>query len=365
MVDESRKKAVPDPDEMEQGVLFDDENLEHDQELENEENTIETDNLGKKEILTDAAVLVDIEEYKVVLQTHFQKLRDLIKYTKTKDETIQKLSNELQKYREDYCAKIFKSIAILIISFREDCRKSLSDLDLFDLTFEKAKKFLSFLDDDFEELLSNAGCEEDDDSWHFNGKPLATDTASTINFPELFVVDEVNDKVDDDNNAVIEGNNVKEYLDDAETKIRLILANNERLDKCLKDYCSLAFAIENDVVVLCVYPPVRKLVSLYSKAKQKIEGYLSELNEDNMVDSYSEMLTFLISQLEDVLLSGGVRIDTTTDNLFDTRKNRLVRAVITNDSALDRKIVRQYTECYTMNGVVIYPAKVDVYKCQP
>lgn len=365
MVDENEKKTVPDPDEMEYGVLFDDEDSEQNQEGGNDENTIENDGSERKELLTNTAELVDIEEYKTVLQTHFQKLQYLIKYTKTKDETIQKLSNELQKYREDYCAKIFKSIAILIISFREDCRKSLFDLDSFDLTFEKAKKFLSFLGDDFEELLSNVGCEESDDSWHFNGKLLSIDNATIIKFPQLFVADEANDKADDDNKAVIEGNNVKEYLDDAETKIRTILADNERLDKCLKDYCFLASAIENDVVVLCVYPPVRKLVSLYNKAKQKIDECLNELSEDNMVDSYSEMLTFLISQFEDVLLSGGVRIDTNTDDLFDTRKNRLVRAVITNDAALDRKIVRRYTECYTMNDIVIYPAKVNVYKYQP
>lgn len=312
------------------------------------------------ETRSDEIAEIPMEEYKVVLEEHFQKLRTLIKYTKTKDETIQKLSNELQKYREDYCAKTFKSIATLLISFREDCRKSLSDLDSFDLTFEKAKKFMSFLESDFEELLSNAGCEEDNDGWHFNGKPLFIDEPTAIEFPQLFVVD--GSKYD--NNDVIVGSNVKDYLTDAESKIRLILADNGKLDKCLNDYCTLATAIENDIVILCVYPSIRKLISIYEKSKQKINMSLNELNEDNMVDYYSEILIFLISQLEDVLLSGGVKVDTTTDDFFDTRKNRLVRVITTTDAELDRKIAKQHTECYTMNDVVIYPAKVDVYKYQ-
>ena len=357
-----------DPEEMSADILFEDEVTSNDGVSDTEKNVTETviENVSENDAENDAETKADetaeipMDEYKTVLEEHFQNLRVLIKYTKTKDETIQKLSNELQKYREDYCTKTFKSIATLLISFREDCRKSLSDLDSFDLTFEKAKKFLSFLGDDFEELLSNAGCEEDGDGWLFNGKPLLIETPSAVKFPQLFTVDDLKD----DNNDVIVGSNVKEYLADAESKIRLILADNEKLDKCLKDYCTLATAIENDVVILCVYPSIRKLISLYEKTKQKIDVYLSELNEDNMVDYYSETLSFLISQLEDVLLSGGVKVDTTTDDLFDTRKNRLVRAITTTDAALDRKIAKQHTECYTMNDVVLYPAKVDVYKYQ-
>ena len=348
-------KKELDPEELSEGVLFEDETVSADDVGDAEETPTE----NAEEPVAEEAKELPMDEYKAVLEEHFQNLRSLIKYTKTKDETIQKLSNELQKYREDYCAKTFKSIATLIVSFREDCRKSLSDLESFELTLEKAKKFLTFLSDDFEELLSNAGCEEDD-GWRFNGKPLVIDTPNAIRFPQLFVVDEPKDN----GNDAIVGSNIKEYLVDAEAKIRLILADNEKLDKCLKDYCTLATVIENDVVALCVYPPIRKLISLYEKAKQKINAYLSDLNEDNMVAYYSDTLSFLISQFEDVLLSGGVKIDTTTDDLFDTRKNRLIRAIVTSEAELDRKIAKQYTQCYMMNDIVLYPAKVDVYKYQ-
>ena len=325
------------------------------------------DEVAEAEVADDAAeaeetddISVSLEEYKTILYEHFQNLRALIKYTKTKDETIQKLSGELQKYREDYCAKAFKSIATLLISFREDCRKSLSDLDSYDLTFDKAKKFLGFLADDLEELLSNAGCEEEDHIWTFNGKPLTVQKPTSIKFPELFVIE---NSVEDSEDTIV-GNNLKEYLVNAEMQIKAMLADNEKLDKCLKDYCVLASAIENDVVSICVYPPIRKMIALYHKTRQMVDDYLLELNEDNMVNCYYDVLTFLIDQIEDILLIGGVRIDTTVDNMFDTKKNRLIRAIVTDDASKDRIIAKQYTECYMMNDIVLYPAKVDVYKYQ-
>lgn len=354
----NEEKRELNPYEIAEDVSFDD---DYNSSVEGDEETTgrECDEQNTQ-IEEETQLDIPIGEYKKILDEHFQNLRSLIKYTKTKDETIQKLSNELQKYREDYCAKTFKAIATLIISFREDCRKSLSDLGSFELTVEKTKKFLSFLADDFEELLSNAGCEEEDGSWRFNGKPLNIEIPNAVTFPQLFVAEEVTE----DNNDGLLGSSIKEYLADAEAKIKLILADNEQLDKCLKDYCTLASAIENDIVVLCVYPSIRQLISVYEKSKQKIDICLHELSEDNMVDDYSGILTFLILQLEDVLLSGGVKIETTLEEIFDTKKNRLVRAILTNEIELDRKIAKQYTECYTMNGAVLYPAKVDVYKYQ-
>ncbi|MBO5111406.1 MAG: nucleotide exchange factor GrpE [Clostridia bacterium] len=303
---------------------------------------------------------IPLDEYKTALDEHFQNLRSLIKYTKTKDENIYKLSSELQKYREDYCKKTFKSIATLLISYREDCRRSLVDLNTFELTLDKAKKFMSFLCDDYEELLSNVGCEEDDGVWSFNGKPLSGEERNPVKFPPLFEM-----APEKEESAVdLSGATVQEILLDAEAKIKAALADNETVDKCLKEYSRLATVIEDDIVLLCVYPAIRKLISLYGKTKRMIEQAIEELNEENMRESYAMCLAFLINHLEDILLSGGVRIDTTADDMFDTKKNRLIKAIVTSDSALDRKIAKQYTECYTMNETVIYPAKVDVYKYQ-
>ncbi len=304
------------------------------------------------------APIMPLDEYRAVLDEHFQSLRALIKYTKTKDETIQKLSKELQKYREDYSAKTFKSIATLVISYREDCRKSLVDLDTFEIAPDKAKKFVSYLCDDLEELLSNIGCEENDDEWEFNGKPLSGGREEALSFPVLFEAQPAEDEP-----PVIVGADLRAYLQNTVGEIQKTLADNEMLDKCLKDYCTLASVIEEDIVGLCVYPPVRKLVSLFRWLTQQQES-LSARGEEDYVVCYRECLTYLVARLEDVLLCGSVMIDTSPDNVYDTRKHRLIKSIPTDNASQDRAIAKQYTECYTMNGVVIYPAKVDVYKYQ-
>lgn len=377
MDDLEKKKFELDPDVIAADVSFDsgiakddNDNSEPSKEtLENSETKNDESETGESEIdeadciAERSTVLQDsvpLEEYKSILDEHFQNLRGLIKYTKAKDDTIRKLSNELQKYREDYCAKSFKSIATLLISYREDCRRSLSDLGSFELTFDKAKKFISFLGDDLEELLSNAGCEYENEKWYFNGKPLTIDMADGVKFPSLFD----GSNLEEDVCEQFEGRTIKEYLVSVENRIKQILSNNEMLDKCLNEYCTLSTLIESDIVYVCVYPPIRKLIALYDKTKQKIDVCISDMNEDNMLEMYSEMLTSLIDEMEEILLCGGVKIDTTTDEVFDTKKNRLIKAITTNDESLDRKIAKQYTECYTMNDVVIYPAKVDVYKYQ-
>ena len=303
---------------------------------------------------------ISLEEYKTVLDAHFQNLRALIKYTKTKDENITKLSNELQKYREDYCAKSFKSIASMVISYREDCRKSLDDIGKFEFTIDKIKKFMTFLADDYMEMLSNIGCEEED-VWLFNGKPLfITEEREAVKFPQVFELS-AEDEAACDLGPITD---IKEYLQKAEECIKATLANNEKLDKCLKDYLKLATVIEEDVVLLNVMPAVRCLVNLYKSFSEKVNVALEGLNEENMLDEYSACLTYVVEKLEDVLLFGGVKIYTTCDDTVDTRKNRIIKTVITNDPTMDRKIARQITECYVVNDIVMYPAKVDVYKYQ-
>lgn len=306
---------------------------------------------------------MSIDEYKKVLDGHFQNLRALIRYTKTKDETIYKLSGELQKYREGYYTKTFKTIAALLISHREDCRKSLFDLENFDLTLDKAKKYISFLCDEYKELLSNIGCEETEGVWSFNGKPLEDAKGEVPGFPKQFEI-EIEKMGQEDSEIEINGNNLGEYLVKTEEAIKCMLADNEMQDKCLKEYCALSAAIENDFILLRVYPSVRKLISLFNKIKQRAEEYQENLNEETMRGAYSDCLNFLVEEIEEVLLSIDVRIDTTENEMFDAKRNRLVRAVITDDASLDRKIIKRHTECYTLDNVVIYPAKVDVYKFQ-
>ncbi len=304
--------------------------------------------------------IVSFDEYKELTNAHFQNLRSLIKYTKTKDETIFKMNGELQKYREGYCTKAFKSIATLIISYREDCRKALEDLEKYDNDVQKVQKYIYFLVDDYNELLSNAGIENDGEVWRFNGKALSFNGRRYVKFPSAF--QDAPELVE--NEVQLDAEGLKEYLKAFEQNVKALLANNEMLDKNVNEYLKLSLAIENDVILTGFYPALKKMISVADKIAELAEATAKSVTEENKNDKYALCLNYLIDSLEDVLLIGGVSIYTTVDDVFDTRKNRLVKAIVTTDKSLDRIIAKQYTECYMMNDAVIYPAKVDVYKYQ-
>ena len=64
------------------------------------------------------------EEIVVLLKQYFNALRDSIRLAKTKDETIVKMKNELNKYREDFGYTLLKQIIMSLISYREDAKNT-------------------------------------------------------------------------------------------------------------------------------------------------------------------------------------------------------------------------------------------------
>ena len=319
------------------------------------------------ETTSDEAVPDWLEGYVAATQAHLQNLRALIKYTKTKDESIYKLSNELQKYREDYCAKTFKPIGMAIISFREDCRKSISDIEKYQYNAEKVSKYLDFLADDYFEMLSNVGIEEGDEGWLFNGSLIKqVEIESTPTFVDAFNETIVEDETEDELTPKIQNAaDLLAYLNFVEDEVKTILAKNEALDKCLKAYIQFSFNVEKDLVKILVLPSVRKLVTIGEKLRKTVDDLRSDLTDDDCNRKYQQCLSDLVNSLEDVLLSGGVTIDADVRDDFDPKRDRLLKTVMTDNEDLDRKIALAHTECYVMNEKVIYPSKVDVYKFAP
>ena len=319
------------------------------------------------ETTSDKGVPEWLEGYVEATQAHLQNLRALIKYTKTKDESIYKLSNELQKYREDYCAKTFKPIGMAIISFREDCRKSMGDIKKYQYDVEKVSKYLDFLADDYFEMLSNVGIEEGDDGWLFNGsliKQFEVENAPVLArpFQEMTTEEEgVQASIPNVKNA----DDLLAYLSAVENEVKAILAKNEALDKCLKAYIEFSFNVEKNLVKVLVLPAVRTLVTIGEKLRCTVDELRGNLTDEDCNQKYEQCLENLVNALEDVLLSGGVVIDADVRDDFDPKRDRLLKTIMTDDEALDRKIALAHTECYVMNEKVIYPSKVDVYKFAP
>ena len=119
------------------------------------------------------------------------------------------------------------------------------------------------------------------------------------------------------------------------------------------------------MVKLFVLPAVRLAVSVGKKLRTMAEDAMAELTDENCNEKYTQCLEYVIGALEDVLYNGGIKIETDICDTFDAKRNRLMKAIPTEDPEMDRKIATTYTECYTMNEKIIYPSKVDVYKFAP
>ena len=92
-------------------------------------------------------------ELKSLLDKRYTEIATLLRYNKAKDESIQRLSAEVQKYREGFAFSALKPFINALIALREDCRKSIRDSKQFALDDEKAQKYTEYLISEFEEML--------------------------------------------------------------------------------------------------------------------------------------------------------------------------------------------------------------------
>ncbi|MBO4868610.1 MAG: hypothetical protein J5585_02735 [Clostridia bacterium] len=339
-------------DEEETSAIATEEEVEEAKEEEKEEQDGETADL--------------LKEYASATDAHFRNLRALIKYTKAKDETIYKLSGELQKYREDYCAKIFKPIGMALISFREDCRRSLSDIAKYKYTADEVSKYIRFLADYYVEALSTVGIEENGGEWFFNGKQIrqteAEDAVFAAPFTELPGTDEETTAVPP---SVKNASDLIAYLQAIEEEIKAEIRNNEMLDKCLKAYIEFSFNVEKQLVSVFVLPSVRIMINVCGKIRALVKSSTAEIDEDNCTEKYTRCLSYLVNAVEDVLYSGGIMIDADKHDVFNPKKDRPLKTILTDIEALDKTVAVAHTDCYLMNDIVIYPSKVEVYKFVP
>jgi molecular chaperone GrpE (heat shock protein) len=302
---------------------------------------------------------------KALLDKRYSEIASLLRYNKTKDESIQRLSSEVQKYRDGFAFSALKPFINALIALREDCRKSVRDANQFALDDEKTKKYIEYLISDFEEMLANIGLERNNNSISINGKPLSGLTQPGV-LPVEPLTDEQND--DDSSQTLICGGQIKnmsdliEYLNNSEAAIRLALQDRAEADKTIREYIALAARTDAEHYFALAAPVSRQLYALYDNisAKSRPAGGYSG---DELIKLYNAVLEKVVSGIEVILNNAGVIIET-LNGVFDTQKHKLLKTILTSDENLDRVIVNAYTDCYTYDGKVVSQSKVDVYKFQ-
>jgi len=299
---------------------------------------------------------------KALLDKRYTEITTLLRYNKTKDESIQRLSAEVQKYREGFAFSALKPFINALITLREDCRKSIRDAKQFAPDNEKIKKYLEYLISDFEEMFAIIGLERNDKLISINGKPLSGLTQPKVPPAEPLQED------DDDSQALIcagQINNISdliEYLNKNEAAIRLALQDRAAADKTIQEYIALAARTDAEHYLALVAPVSRHLYALYDmiSAKSRLAG---DYSGDTLIKFYNALLGKVVSEIEIILTNAGMVIET-LDVVFDTQKHKILKTLPTNDEKLDRVIANTYTDCYTYDGKVVYQSKVDVYKFQ-
>jgi len=302
---------------------------------------------------------------KALLDKRYTEIASLLRYNKTKDESIQRLGAEIQKYREGFAFSALKPFINALISLREDCRKSMRDAKQFAPDNEKIKKYINFLVSDFEEMLSNVGLERNGNSISLNGKPLSGLTQPKTP-PEAPLSDEQKDT--EPSQISLGAEQIKsisdliECLNKSEAAIRLALQDKAASDKTIQEYIALAARTDAEHYLALAAPVSRQIYALYDKisAKSKSAGGYSD---KALIQFYIEILKDIGKGIEIILTNAGVTIEI-IKGVFDTQKHKLVKAISTNNEKLDRFIAKTYTDCYSYDGKVIYQSKVDVYKYQ-
>lgn len=292
------------------------------------------------------------------IDTHFLNVRNLLKFNKDKDVNINKLTTELQVYRDGIGSKLFKSIALNLIGFREDCKKSMREFKDRGLSVDESKKYLEYLVYDFEDLLANLNIAVKGEEIYYNNKSVSAgfDSKITTCDMEEYILPEIPKLNSNDERGIVQ------YLVDIENYIIEVLKSNSNLDKILKVYIENSALYEQGIHQVVLYPVINRIGRLYNELKADVEQYIQSLNGDNTTDSFVACSEKTIEKIDSILTNCSVTIESFVSDRYDPQKHRLLKVIYSENQEENGKIANIYSDCYLMDGRVIYPQKVDVIK---
>ncbi len=300
---------------------------------------------------------IDLEAAKELIERHFLRLVEFIKFYKNKDANILTLTKELQQYRNGFELGLFKSFAQNLIAYREECRRTVRGFGSHKLSRDEGVKYLGFMVQEYEDLLQNLGIEEDGGEYLYNGKPLHDD-GQRVTFREIpeFEAETLPDMPIDTTDALIL------YLQKCEEAVSKSIQNSAAMDSVLADYISATKLYESGIHQVVLYPIVRQIVSAYQELSADVARLNETITDENASEYYIGELEKMVEQSDKLLSLCGVMIDGYVSDTFDPKKQRVLKLIPTEDSGLAGKVAERYTDCYLLEDKVIYPSKVDVYK---
>ncbi len=319
---------------------------------------------------------VNYDEFKATLDRYYDKFARLIKTYKAKDDTIAKLSDEVTKYRGGFALSIVKPLCVSLISLREDCRKTLANIEKYCKDVESVVRYSDYLLSDVDEFMSTYGLIYGEDGFILNGKKLS----DCVSRKAASVCDEEQncESIESNSENVDEGeqsetcgkesysfNTLLSEIDYGRERMEQLLTDCAKADENLDRYVKLAASIEENYTDAMLLPLYREIANFYEKLKDNVEDVKQRINEGNLVQSYSSSVSLVIDETWKLLIMAGVTVEYDISDSYDMRTNKIVKIVNCDDEKLDRTVAVRHTDCYLFDGKILYPSKVDVYKYVP
>lgn len=296
---------------------------------------------------------------------YYDNLSRLIRISKAKDETVAKLSKEVQTYRESFAMKLVKPLATELIALREDYRKTMRQVDAYAKSAADVKKYCGYIVSDLEDQLANCGVTMKDGVYCIGGvsiweKECRKQTSPFVPMEAAPAAEEVPAADEAPTLAT-----VLKRIEAGNAQLLAQLAQNEQADATLLGYVNYVSALDDNYADAYLLPLYRSLASVARAVKDQEAALDATLTEENKTGKYIEALQIALDGIDRILLQAGVTIVTDPSDNYDLATNRLVKAIPTDDPAKDKKVAFRHTDCYMFDGKVLYPCKVDVYKFTP
>ena len=312
-----------------------------------------------------AAPSVDYEPFRTLIVAHNEAIRNALRYTKEKDANVAKLTSSLEEYRRGTEKMLFKSLALQIITLREDYKKELRYFADAPSDYEKTKKRFRLVSSDFSDLLENLDIEYEfaDETNALEIKYCGTDVdrapqsgaAPAVEIPEINLPTMPECKIASEADLAA-------YLATAEQLIVQSINDQKVADRTIADLIQKCSLYEKGVMYAVLFPVIRKIVRFVIKLEKEIEERIASLTETNYSLAYQDLLREVICETEEWLILCQVTIDGYVSDTLDGKKHRILKVVETDDPSKNRQIAARYSDCYMLGDMILQQAKVDVYK---
>lgn len=302
---------------------------------------------------------INFDELKNEVVAHLENIKALLKMYRDKDNNVAILVNEIQHYRNGIDFYLIRPMALKLITFREDAKRSIREAPE-DLNKEKALKYLGFTVDDYTDLVDSLGIDDSDfRNILFKNKTINELTHIQPEFSSLSEAKEIESLSIESINSLEE---LHSYLIKCENVLKEILSDNSVRDKLLSEYIKASMNFEAQLPELIVYPLVKDIAILHKEINELFSSISEEITNENALEKYTSSLNYIINKLENVLIAAGVVVDPFVDEMLDRKKHQVLKVIPSEKPEDNAKVANRYTDCYLVGDRVIYLSKIDVYK---